>query len=115
MYVSNMDQAIAFYTEKLALKVKIRIADEWAEIEAGEGFTLGLHPARPPATSVGTRGSINIELKMSMHLDEVVSKLKAECVAFEGGIMNYQNVRLATLLDPDGNAILLAQILNSEI
>jgi hypothetical protein len=35
------------------------------EIDAGDGFVIGLHPARPPETpEPGTPGVINIELRV---------------------------------------------------
>jgi hypothetical protein len=42
-------------------------------------------------------------------LADVVRTLKERRVPFQGSIADYENVRLATFTDPDGNAILLAQ------
>jgi catechol 2,3-dioxygenase-like lactoylglutathione lyase family enzyme len=113
VYVSNLDRAIDFYTNKLGLALKARIAGEWAEIDAGKGLVVGLHPARPPDTvKAGTIGAINIELAASTSLDDVVAGLAARGVQFAGAIQNYPNVRLVSVKDPDDNAILLAQVLN---
>ena len=113
VYVSNLDRAIDFYTNKLGLALKARIAGEWAEIDAGKGLVVGLHPARPPDTvQAGTIGAINIELAASTSLDDVVAGLAARGVQFAGAIQNYPNVRLVSVKDPDNNAILLAQVLN---
>jgi hypothetical protein len=50
VYISDMDRAVAFYTEALGLPLRTRIGGEWAEIDAGDGLVIGLHPARPPET-----------------------------------------------------------------
>jgi predicted enzyme related to lactoylglutathione lyase len=114
IYVSKMDRAIEFYTTALGLKLRIRMGEDWAEIEAGSGLVLGLHPARPPATPApGTVGAINVELAVTQPLETVIARLRARGVRLDELIMEYENVRLATLYDPDGNAILLAQQLNS--
>ncbi len=114
IYVSDMDRAIAFYTAALGLKLRTRVGEDWAEIEAGNGLVIGLHPARPPATpAAGTAGAINIELAVTQPLEDVVATLSGRGVPFNGPILNYENVRLASLSDPDGNALLLAQVLNS--
>jgi catechol 2,3-dioxygenase-like lactoylglutathione lyase family enzyme len=114
VYISDMDRAVAFYTEALGLPLKTRIGGEWAEIDAGEGLVIGLHPARPPETPPpGASGAINIELRVTKPLEEVVAELKGRGVTFNGPVLNYENVRLASLSDPDGNAILLAQVLHT--
>jgi catechol 2,3-dioxygenase-like lactoylglutathione lyase family enzyme len=113
VYVSNLDRAIDFYTNKLGLPLKSRVEGKWAEIDAGKGLVVGLHPARPPETvKAGTIGAISIELAASTSLDDVVVGLAARGVQFAGAIQNYPNVRLVSVKDPDNNAILLAQVLN---
>ncbi len=108
-----MNRAITFYTDVLGLTLRARIGDEWAEIEAGCGFVIGLHPARPPETpQPGAVGALNIELRVTKPLDEVVSNLKERGVVFNGAIQNYENVRLVSFSDPDNNVLLLAQVLN---
>jgi catechol 2,3-dioxygenase-like lactoylglutathione lyase family enzyme len=113
IYVSNMDNAVDFYTRRLGLALRTRIDNEWAEFDAGDGLTLGLHPARPPQTvTPGTAGAINIELRVERPLETVVENLRSCGVSFSGEIQNYPNVRLASLLDPDKNVILLAEVLH---
>lgn len=113
IYVTDIDRAVLFFTEKLGFPLKVRVGTEWAEIDAGRGLVLGIHRARPPETvAAGTRGAINIELAVTRSLDEVVPELKARGVAFKGEILEYPAVRIATVLDPDGNEILLGQMLD---
>lgn len=114
IYVTDIDRAVEFYTATLGFPLKVRVGTEWAEIDAGKGLTLGIHRARPPETvEAGTRGAINIELAVTRSLDEVVPTLKARGVRFKGEILNYPAVRIATVLDPDNNEILLGQVLNT--
>jgi catechol 2,3-dioxygenase-like lactoylglutathione lyase family enzyme len=51
-FVSDMDQAVAFYRDKLGLPLKFH-SPSWSEFATGE-TTLALHPASPhnPAGSV---------------------------------------------------------------
>lgn len=113
VYISNMDRAVAFYRDSLGLPLRTRIGDEWAELDAGHGLIIGLHPARPPATPLpGTSGAINIELRVIKPLEDVIASLQERGVTFNGPIQNYENVRLASFSDPDGNALLLAQVLH---
>jgi predicted enzyme related to lactoylglutathione lyase len=114
VYISNMDRAVTFYAESLGLALRTRIANEWAELDAGNGLIIGLHLAEPPRTvPAGTRGAINIELRVTKPLEEVVAGLEAAGVHFNGPILNYPNVRLASLSDPDKNELLLAEVLHS--
>jgi catechol 2,3-dioxygenase-like lactoylglutathione lyase family enzyme len=113
IYVSTLDHAIDFYTSALGLPLRTRIGDEWAEIDAGRGLVIGLHPARVPSTPApGTVGAINIELAVTEPIETVVAALTARGVKVDP-IQSYENVRLATFYDPDGNPLLLAQQLNS--
>jgi predicted enzyme related to lactoylglutathione lyase len=114
VYVTDIGRAIAFYTDVLGLVLKVRVGTEWAEIDAGDGLVIGLHRARPPETvAAGTRGAINIELKATGSLDDVVARIRAKGGAFKGEILNYPAVRIATVLDPDQNEILIGQVLDT--
>lgn len=116
IYVSDMDQSIKFFTESLGLSLRLRIEDEWAEIDAGKGMVIGLHPARPPETvTPGTRGAIDIELNVTEPIDSVVDTLKKRGVVFDGPVKEYENVKVVTFKDPDANTIVLAEVLNSEL
>src|SRR2546425_2960004 len=44
--VSDLDRAIGFYTEVLGLTLRLRVGDEWATIDAGDGLQLGLEAIR---------------------------------------------------------------------
>ncbi len=111
VYVSDMDRAVRFYTETLGLNLTRRIGSEWAEVDAGGGFGIGLHPHggdqhTPPP---GASGSISIGFEVDEPLDSVVEKLKSRGVRFHGPIVNDDPVRLAFFGDPDGNALYLCE------
>src|SRR5262245_36465325 len=114
IYVTKMDLAIRFYTETLGLRLITRIDDEWAELDAGNGMVVGLHPANPPTTATpGTSGAINVEFRVDDSLEVVVDLLSKRGVRFNGPIASYEHVRLASFVDPDGNALLLAETVPS--
>jgi catechol 2,3-dioxygenase-like lactoylglutathione lyase family enzyme len=109
-----MERAIAFYTGCLGLPLRLRVGKEWAELDAGKGFIIGLHLARPPETvAAGTPGAFNIELAATRNLDDVVAELRERGVAFKGEIQAWPAVRLAIALDPDGSEPVLAQVLDA--
>ena len=116
VYVTDMDLAVAFYSDMVGLPLRTRVGEDWAEFDAGAGLIIGLHPARPPGTvAAGTIGSINIELRVTEPLEQVVEALSSRGVIFNGPILDYENVRLASFSDPDGNLILLAQVLDTAV
>jgi catechol 2,3-dioxygenase-like lactoylglutathione lyase family enzyme len=112
IYVSDMDKAIHFYSEVLGLKLRSRTASSWAEIDAGGGLTIGLHPANPPETvTPGVEGSINLELNTTAPIETVVKALVEKGVRFEGPIASYPNVKIAKFRDPDSNIVVLAEVI----
>ncbi len=114
VYVSDMDRAVTFWTDAVGLKLKNRVGTTWAEIDAGNGLIIGLHPGNPPDTATpGAIGAINIELKVTEPMEVVVEALTQRGVEFTGPIKNYEAVRIASFYDPDRNVIVLGQVLIS--
>jgi catechol 2,3-dioxygenase-like lactoylglutathione lyase family enzyme len=107
-----MDRAIKFYVTTLGLKLKARIENEWAEIDAGNGLGISLHSAHQATARPGDIGAINIELAVTKSLDDVVAELRAAHVDFASEIVSWQNVRLVSVRDPDRHVIMLAQVLH---
>ncbi len=112
IFVSNMDAAVRFYSDSLGLKLKARYGDHWAEVDAGGGLVIGLHPASPTAGPPGTRGAIAIGLYPSRPLNEVHAELQKRGVRFDGPIVDDPKggVRLAHFSDPDGNPLYLCEV-----
>ncbi len=112
IYVSDMDRAVAFYTETLGLKLQQRFGNDWASIDAGQGLVLGLHPSSPGGPRPGTGGSISVGFGVTRPLEEVVEALRRRGVTFHGGIKEDPKspVRLAFFQDQDGNDLYLCEL-----
>ncbi|MEH6579811.1 MAG: VOC family protein [Amphritea sp.] len=110
VYVSDLDRAIAFYTDKLGLTLQARVGETWAEIDAGKGLVIGLHPASSAESPApGARGAINIELAVREPMEAVVKALQQRGVVFNGPIKKFEAVHIASFSDPDQNVILLSR------
>jgi catechol 2,3-dioxygenase-like lactoylglutathione lyase family enzyme len=107
VFVSNMDNAVQFYIEVLGLRLAERYGDHWATVDAGRGFTIGLHPASPKYPAPGTKGGIMLGLKVQSPLETVVQQLKAKGVRFDDEIVRDEAGSFAHLEDPDGTPIYL--------
>ena len=100
--VSNMDDAIKFYTDVLGFTLKNRYGDHWADIEA-PGLSIGIHPAHP---YVRYGDSMSLGLKVS-NLKESMEQLKSKGVEFIE--RDDTQVQLASFTDPSGNALYLVE------
>ena len=106
IFVSDFERAIRFYTETLGMPLRFRAEDFWAEVVAGEGLVLGIHPESENAAKPGTRGSIQIGLNVTGPLRELVNDLEAKGVEFLGPIVEDDGVgKFARFRDPDGNEL----------
>ena len=65
VYVSNMDNAIQFYTKVLGLELTNRFGNHWATVQAGKTLVIGLHPWSAKYPPPGTKGSVQIGLVVS--------------------------------------------------
>jgi catechol 2,3-dioxygenase-like lactoylglutathione lyase family enzyme len=108
-YVSDLERAIDYYVETLGFKLTARHGDAWAEVDAGDGLVIGLHPAGARGPRPGTPGSIAIGLTVDQPIEDVIAVLSNRGVAFRGPVVDDGNVRLAFFGDLDGNALYLCQ------
>jgi catechol 2,3-dioxygenase-like lactoylglutathione lyase family enzyme len=106
VYVSNMDNAIRFYTEVLGLKLTNRFGNHWATVQAGKSLTIGLHPWKKTYPKPGTKGSVQIGLVVSQ--DEPIAAY-AERLRRHGvevsGIIESEAGNYISFEDSDGNPI----------
>ena len=109
IYVSNMDQAVRFYSETLGLKLAYRFGDHWASVEAGRGLTIGLHPASAD-NPAGRAGSMAIGLELDGRLEEAVKKLESRGIRFGSIVNDGKAGKFAHFADPDGNLLYLAEL-----
>jgi catechol 2,3-dioxygenase-like lactoylglutathione lyase family enzyme len=109
VFVSNMDNAVRFYTEVLGLRLAERFGDHWATVDAGHGFTIGLHPASPKYPAPGTKGGMMLGLEVDSPLEAIVQQLKDKGVRLTSEIIRDEAGTFANLEDPDGTPIYLWQ------
>jgi catechol 2,3-dioxygenase-like lactoylglutathione lyase family enzyme len=102
--VSNMDEAVKFYTEKLGMALKSRQGDHWAEVQV-PGLTIGLHPGGQAGASAEGQPKISIGLEVD-NLDREVERLKAKGVEFAPGLSDAAT-RLIYFSDPDQTPLYL--------
>jgi predicted enzyme related to lactoylglutathione lyase len=105
--VSDMDRSIQFYTDILGLKLTNRFGYDWATVSAGEGLTIGIHPASAKYPSPGTKGAIILGLDIDVPVEEAVRKLAQFGVSIKGSVVRSEPGNFANLEDPDGNEIYL--------
>jgi catechol 2,3-dioxygenase-like lactoylglutathione lyase family enzyme len=112
VFVSNMDEAVQFYTVVLGLRLANRYGDDWATIDAGKGFSIGLHPASPKNPSPGTKGGMMIGLEIDEPIGAAVARMKENGLHFTGEIVAGSGGNFAHLEDPDGNPIYLWEMVS---
>jgi predicted enzyme related to lactoylglutathione lyase len=105
--VADMDKSIRFYTEVLGLKLTNRFGNDWATVSAGEGLTIGIHPASPKYPQPGTRGSVLLGLEIDVPMEKALSRLAGYGVDVRGSIVRSEPGNFVHLEDPDGNEIYL--------
>ena len=110
VFVSNMDKAVEFYTNVLGLRLAERDGDNWATVDAGRGFTVGLHPASAKYPAPGVKGGIMLGFEVTKPLDGVVERLKSRGATFTGEVVRDKAGVFAHLEDPDGTPIYLWEI-----
>ncbi len=112
LYVADFNRSVDFYTETLGLKLSMRASDHWAEIDAGPGVMIGLHPVVPGKTAeAGTVGSMAIGFNVTEPLEDVMATLTERGVVFPAPIVEDEFVRFAYFADPDGNPLYITQVL----
>ena len=109
VFVSNMDNAVQFYTETVGLRLTNRFGDQWATLDAGKGLTIGLHPASEKYPAPGTKGGIMLGLEIDMPIEKAIDRLTERGVKV-GGIVRDSPGNFAHFEDPDGNPIYLWEV-----
>lgn len=100
--VSNMDNAIEFYSVKLGLELINRYGDHYAEIQASN-LIIGLHPASDKVL-IGNNISIGFGV---VDFDATIKSLEKKGIEFT--IEEDGWIRLAYFTDLDNNQLFLAE------
>ncbi len=79
----------------------------WTEYDMPGGGCLALWQTDRMEPSADAGGSIAFEVS---DLDALLERLRAEGVAFDGDIIQSPVCRMAVILDPDGNSLILHQL-----
>jgi catechol 2,3-dioxygenase-like lactoylglutathione lyase family enzyme len=109
LFVSDMDLSVAFYTQTLGLALAFRAGDHWAQIDAGDGTAIGLHPRSDQAPEPGTVGAISVGLNVDESIEGVIATLVERGVEFPQGVSSDGMLRIAHFADPDGNPLYLCE------
>ena len=106
VFVSNMDNAIRFYTEVLGLKLTNRFGNNWATVQAGKSLVIGLHPWSAMYPRPGTKGSVQIGLVVSRDepIGDLAARLRKHGVEVSD-IIKSEEANYISFADPDGNPI----------
>ena len=109
LMVSDFNRAVSFYTDTLALKLKVRHGDDWAEVEA-PGLTIGLHPTGERGPSAIQAVGVSIGLGVT-GIEQVMADFEAKGVRFAPpGIIDTGVERLANFHDPDQTPLYLYEM-----
>jgi CreA protein len=112
--VADLERAIAWYTDVLEFSVRHHVPEAgWAELETPvDRVRVGLTAVE----SMPTPGGGAVLTFGVRNLDETRAQLEArDDVRFDGETCTIEGwVRLATIYDPDGNALMLSQDLHGE-
>ena len=115
VYVSDMDQAVAFYVNQLGLKLGQRFGNHWAEIQVGQSLVIGLHPKSDKSPAPATSGAMSIGFTVDEPIDQAVQRLTAKGVRFREPVVRDEQAGLsfAFFCDEDGNDLYLCEVAKS--
>jgi predicted enzyme related to lactoylglutathione lyase len=113
--VSDVDQAIAFYTQLLGFKVEMHPAPGFASLSRGDLQLLlnrpgagGAGQAMPDSQQPAPGGWNRFQMEVD-DLETMVEKLKASGAKFRNAIVTGNGGKQILIDDPSGNAIELFQ------
>lgn len=106
IYVSNLDEAIRFYTDVLGLTIRNRFGNHWAAVQAGQTLVIGLHPWSANHPLPGTKGAVQIGLSVSRDepIEALAARLERRGVNVSP-VLESEDASYIHFADPDGNPI----------
>ena len=109
--VSDYARGLAWYRDVLGLNVVFELESwGWAQLQSPvDGLLIGIGQSEEVKTGGGATLTFTVK-----DIEAARSYLEGEGVAFDGEISQVEDmVRLTTFYDPDGNALMLAQQLQT--
>ena len=100
-YVADMDQAIAFYRDKLGLELKFQ-SPFWSEFATGD-TVLALHPA----SDENAPGAVELGFATD-HLGAVSARREELGIDFTREPKEMHGTHIAAIRDPDGAQVSLS-------
>jgi len=100
-HVRNLDEARAFYTDKLGFTETYAADDGWSKLERGE-MTIALAEGEPQPD--GPVASIDVE-----DIKAEAERLRGEQIEIGVVLELLHEVRVVDVFDPDGNRLQLVQ------
>lgn len=97
-FVSDMDQAVSFYRDKLGLSLKFQ-SPSWTEFATGE-TTLALHPASTDNPAGSVQLGLSIEDLANFH-----SEAQEKGISFTSPPHDVHGTTIARFLDLDGSEL----------
>lgn len=100
--ISDMDEALGFYVDKLGLELLNRYGDNYAEVQAPD-LLIGLHPT---AENIVPGNSLSVGLGV-VEFDATVKELQGKGIHLT--VVEDGWIRLAHFTDKDENQLFLAE------
>ncbi len=110
MQCINLDEAIDWYEDILGFSLLYRVEDMgWCELESPVArVNLGLSQVENPEVKGGATLTFGVT-----NIDTARAALESRGVPFDGDTLVIPDlVKLATFFDPDGNKIMLAELMS---
>ena len=109
MQCANLDEAIDWYQEILGFSLLYRVEDMgWCELQSPVArVNLGLSEVENPEVKGGATLTFGVT-----DIDTARAALESRAVPFDGETLTIPDlVKLATFFDPDGNKLMLAEVI----
>ena len=107
--VEDSERARAFYEKTLGLTRGLASPEgTWTEYDLPQGGCLALF-RHPNPSSARPAGGASIAFEVE-DLDALSARLREAGVTFQGGLIHGANCRMLTMLDSEGNSIILHQL-----